>query len=85
MDDCRMLPLVMMMTVYSWMHLVLTDRVAVSNMAILHFNDDDNIPSFEFNCDYAANLLNQCKNPRAHSSFAKPVKEQPRGDEWVYA
>ena len=24
--------------------------------------------------NYAANLLNQCKNPRAHSSFAKPVK-----------
>ena len=34
--------------------------------------------------DYAVNLLNQCRNPRAHSSFAKPVQERLR-DECMYA
>ncbi|KAI9566327.1 hypothetical protein HD554DRAFT_2329757 [Boletus coccyginus] len=35
--------------------------------------------------DYAANLLNQCKNPgRAHSSFTKPVKGPNSGLDIIY-
>lgn len=59
------------------MRTVLTDCVTINNTHIVHFDNDDNMCSFKYVCpskdDYAANLLNQCKNPRAHSSFAKPV------------
>ena len=66
------------------MHLVLTDRVTANNLPIVHFGDVDKNPSFKY-----VTTLNQCNNPRAHSSFAKPVKEQPRGEmayrKWVDA
>ena len=41
-----MRPLAMMITVHSWMYLVLIDR----NMSIVYFDDDDNILSFEVKC-----------------------------------